>query len=587
MPDSRLFRRIFIISLSIGLFFFLQSGIALAANGSTPNDEGMEVLTRGPIHEAFADVNVDETQPGIIATRPVPDPINEIPPDYRPEGDNVEWIPGYWSWDEDQNDFIWVSGIWRDVPPGREWIPGYWMSVDGGNQYVSGFWTDTNQPETEYLPPPPKPLQAGPSSPSFSPYHVWTAGHWVWLHDRYAWQAGYWLQERPNMVWIPAHYVWSPRGYIFVVGYWDYQLDRRGIMFAPRYYAQPIYRAHGYYYTPSIVINIDTIFLSLFIRSDSHHYYFGDYFDDRYEKRGFHPWYSEHATRYGYDPYYRSYRQLKLRNDKQWERKYHQQFQYRNDHKEARPPVVYRQQANHKLNSSHGAANQMIGRSLTDVVNDRNQPVRFTRLSSDYRRSVQTQDTKRNTFQEKRRELERVPEQKSRSWNTTESKKHLQPTRSALPVRVEPNKTAMPQRPQGKAYDTRQNEPQSQPKVQTQMKPQSSQFQKREEQQKPTEVRLQANPQNKQHRRPEGFKLQPQNQPQKTKYEKPQQRPEVQLQAKQQNKQHKKEQEKTEIQPEHQSQGRQYQKTQNQTNQQPRTEQDGKHRRRQQEESGR
>jgi len=287
MVSKHLLQRIRIMAFAIGISFFLQTGITSAANESIVDDQGIEVLTRGPIHEAFADVSVDEVQPESVAPRNVPDPIDELPPDFRPEGDHVEWIPGYWSWDEDRNDFIWVSGIWRDIPPGRQWIPGYWMPVEGGNQYISGYWEDTNQTEMEYLPPPPKPLQAGPSSPSMSPQNIWIDGHWVWIQNRYAWQSGYWLEQRPDMVWVPAHYVWSPRGHIFVRGYWDYRFDRRGVMFAPRYYAQPTYRNHDYSYTPRIVLNINAIFLSLFIRSDSHHYYFGDYYDDRYERRGF------------------------------------------------------------------------------------------------------------------------------------------------------------------------------------------------------------------------------------------------------------------------------------------------------------
>lgn len=33
-----------------------------------------------------------------------------LPPDQKPEGDDVAWIPGYWAWDDERNDFLWVSG---------------------------------------------------------------------------------------------------------------------------------------------------------------------------------------------------------------------------------------------------------------------------------------------------------------------------------------------------------------------------------------------------------------------------------------------------------------------------------------------
>ena len=50
----------------------------------------------------------------------------------------------------------------------------------------------------------------------------------------------------------PAHYVWSPSGYLFVDGYWDRPLMQRGMMFAPVYFQQPLYRQPNYVYTPTI-----------------------------------------------------------------------------------------------------------------------------------------------------------------------------------------------------------------------------------------------------------------------------------------------------------------------------------------------
>src|SRR5262245_46283768 len=50
-------------------------------------EEGVEVLTRGPVHEAFAEPVLFE--PGmneVILTAP-PDPIDELPPQQRPDGD--------------------------------------------------------------------------------------------------------------------------------------------------------------------------------------------------------------------------------------------------------------------------------------------------------------------------------------------------------------------------------------------------------------------------------------------------------------------------------------------------------------------
>lgn len=77
--------------------------------------QGVEVLARGPIHEAFASLT-SEAAPSKPVPRKPPAPIEELPPEEKPDGD-VLWIGGYWAWDDDRNDFLWVSGTWRKAPP--------------------------------------------------------------------------------------------------------------------------------------------------------------------------------------------------------------------------------------------------------------------------------------------------------------------------------------------------------------------------------------------------------------------------------------------------------------------------------------
>ena len=91
--------------------------ITLAQQPVVP--EGVEVDTRGPIHEAFAQpASPKPVAPPIVPKKP-PEPITELPPDQRPEGDQMMWIPGYWAYDDERGDFLWVSGIWRAPPPKR------------------------------------------------------------------------------------------------------------------------------------------------------------------------------------------------------------------------------------------------------------------------------------------------------------------------------------------------------------------------------------------------------------------------------------------------------------------------------------
>src|SRR4051794_5307757 len=95
-----------------------------------PAPEGVEVLARGPVHEAYAEPVNTQPQPGVVVNKLPPAPIDEVPPDQKPEGDNVQWIPGYWGWDGEQKDYLWVSGFWRAPPPGRRWLPGHWQQTD-------------------------------------------------------------------------------------------------------------------------------------------------------------------------------------------------------------------------------------------------------------------------------------------------------------------------------------------------------------------------------------------------------------------------------------------------------------------------
>ena len=71
----------------------------------------------------------------------------------------MEWIPGYWQWSDEVENFVWVSGLWRNIPPGRQWVPGYWHETGGRFEWVSGFWSDAQQAEVRYLPEPPESLE--------------------------------------------------------------------------------------------------------------------------------------------------------------------------------------------------------------------------------------------------------------------------------------------------------------------------------------------------------------------------------------------------------------------------------------------
>src|SRR5262249_47103147 len=124
----------------------------------------------------------------------------------------------------------------------------------------------------------------------------------------YRWRPGFWVAYRPGWVWIPAHYIWTPAGYLFVEGYWDYPLQGRGLLFAPVRLAARLLARERWFYTPQYVVQPDFLLGALFVRPAAGHYYFGDYFEDRYVRRGFVPWIDYRVGRFGYDPNFNYYR---------------------------------------------------------------------------------------------------------------------------------------------------------------------------------------------------------------------------------------------------------------------------------------
>src|SRR5579862_6608343 len=68
-----------------------------------------------PVDEAFANPTAESGVTPALAKKP-PAPLDEMPPAEKPEG-QVSWIGGYWHWDEDRKDYLWVSGCWRTTPP--------------------------------------------------------------------------------------------------------------------------------------------------------------------------------------------------------------------------------------------------------------------------------------------------------------------------------------------------------------------------------------------------------------------------------------------------------------------------------------
>jgi hypothetical protein len=284
------------------------------------DQQGVEVQARGPIHEAFATPTAEPMETPLIAKKP-PAPIEELPPAEKPAGE-VTWIGGYWHWDDDRQDYLWVSGCWRTLPQGRQWVAGYWREGEGQGskwQWCPGFWAAAEAKadkaaEMTYLPTPPAPPQIAPPGAAPNADSFYVPGNWVWRDGRYVWMPGYWARVQPEYVWVAGHYRWTPYGYVYVAGYWDYTLAHRGMLYTP-VVIDSVVVGPGFVYTPCYAVGDTVVVETLWVRPACCHYYYGDYYGPAYRRWGY-----ESCIVYS-DRHYDSiivYRSWECRGDPRW-----------------------------------------------------------------------------------------------------------------------------------------------------------------------------------------------------------------------------------------------------------------------------
>lgn len=401
-----------------------------------PSQEQPEVLTRGPVHEAFAEpVNI-QVQAGMVAPKPPPANIVEIAPPQRPTGEQFVLVPGYWSWDEDRNDYIWVSACWRAAPPNMYWVPGYWARVDEGWEWVAGFWAQSGIQEIEYLPAPPPLEDIQPPGPPPSEDYIWVPLCQYWHNDHYVRRPGYWLAAQQGWVWVPSHYIWTPRGYVFSPGHWDYSLERRGMLFAPVYFPRSVYVRAGFSYSPNIVISIGMLQVNLFTCPRYSHYYFGDYYDDVYLRVGIFPRFESERFHTWYDPIYVYDRWHNHRTEPRWEDHERNEYNLRRADRDLRPPRTYHEMETRQARMpEQQRKNIRMARPLTEVVASR-ATMRFEQINPKTQRNISAQATEVYKFRDERNRWESSPIAQKTAQPAKEHKGLTQPPEHKEPVSV-------------------------------------------------------------------------------------------------------------------------------------------------------
>ncbi len=375
-----------------------------------PKDEDVQILTRGPVHEAFAAVVTGRPEPGLIVTKAPPPAIEELPPEKQLEGDNVTWISGYWAWDDDMNDFLWVSGVWRNIPPGREWVPGYWNDLgDSRWQWTAGYWGGEDRTEVEYVgEAPPESLDAGPNIDPPDDNSNWVPGNWRYAETRYVWSPGYWAAPRPDWTWVPSCWAWTPHGYCYNDGYWDYAIGSRGVLFAPAYFHRPLWSDPGYYYTPSVVVGLGVFDNHCWVRPGWGHYYYGDYYGAHYSDLGFVVSFNWHGRRGCYDPLW-AYNSWYHRHDGGWGNRVRDRYAFFRDNADARPPRTWaamRDLRNDRFSNDERARGRFFASSLNGYAANPVRGERFRDLNRASRDQLVAQRQQVRDFAQQRRQLE-------------------------------------------------------------------------------------------------------------------------------------------------------------------------------------
>lgn len=407
----------------IGFLFGLGAAMALAqvtstlpppsldATGGLAEEDGIEVQMRGPVHEAFAEpVAIDPNEPVATVREQPPEPINEVPPDAKPDDPNAVWIPGYWDYDDVQNRYLWISGVWRIPPVDQRWIPGYWTEGDGGYQRVTGFWAPVEQEQVQYLPEPPATLEVGPNVAAPSENHFWIPGAWNYYDTGYRWRPGYWHQVSPNWLWVPERYVWTPRGYVFCNGYWDYAdwVDR-GVYFAPVYFNRPIYRTAGFFYTPRVVISLGFVTDHFFWRPGFRSYYFGDFYGPNYLSLGFRHWHDWGRWGRGWDPYYNHFRWSHARNNPRWHDHWRDRYHHYARNDRDRPPHRWKDVKDWERRDGDRRRDwdrdRRVAATVDDAVRDRSK-YRLTRMDDNERLRYRERSRELRDFSRQRNEVE-------------------------------------------------------------------------------------------------------------------------------------------------------------------------------------
>ena len=274
------------------------------SNATATADPNVEVMTRGPVHEAYAvPVSAGQTA-GVIVPKQPPAPIEEVPPDMKPEGAERRLDSRLLELGRRTQGFhlgqrrvaraaarlpldarLLAGGAGPGVPVGfrlldagpcakkRPIMPSRHKASRPGPPVRRPARTISGSPATGNGRGPlclAARLLGGAASPIGSGCRRLITG----------------VRGAGSMCLAIGIIRWSAAGWSF----------------------RPSISRPVAVYRPAVCLDVGVFSFSLFCRPGYGHYYFGDYYDDRYVAFGIRPWFYFNSPRYGYDPLFGYYR---------------------------------------------------------------------------------------------------------------------------------------------------------------------------------------------------------------------------------------------------------------------------------------
>jgi hypothetical protein len=431
------------LAAGVGLVAGCRPALAQDAPPAVPAEElptGSEVLAGGPVHEAFAKPVSMDPQAPIMVPRQPPENLQEVPPAEQPVGAGIVWVPGYWAWDASRNDYIWVSGCWRNAPPSTYWVPGHWLQAGNGWEWIGGFWKPIStqpQQELEYLPAPPAPIEVeAPGAPPV-PDQVWVPGCWYWNQGQYVRRHGYWITPQLGWVWVPSHFAWTPRGYIFLQGHWDHDMDNRGVLFCPAFFPPEVRVRAGFVFSPGVCVDLGMLRLNLFVYPQYRHYYFGDYYDDAYARFGIVPWFKCQTIHTWYDPLFVYDRWHFRQTEPHWAVNQARGFELRRSNRDLRPARTYVElQAQMARLPEKRRPERPLVESVKTYAASQNTAIKFERITTVERQQIAVKASDVRSIRDQRNRWESPAGQSRATVMPTPERRPTAETRTA-PARKE------------------------------------------------------------------------------------------------------------------------------------------------------